>query len=110
LALLVKNLLANAGDIRDAGLIPGSGRFLGEGHGNSLQYSCLENPMDRGAPQVGYSPQGHKESDMTEVSSHTHTHMHTICINPIGIRNQKAYNRFTNTREKGTQAYHLIKL
>ena len=49
LALLVKNLLANAGDIRDAGLIPGSGRFLGEGHGNSLQYSCLENFMDRGA-------------------------------------------------------------
>ena len=110
MALLVKNLLANAGDIRDVGLILGSGRLPGEGHGNSLQYSCRENPMDRGAPQVGYSPQGHKESDMTEVSSHTHTHMHTIYINPIGIRNQKAYNGFTNTREKGTQAYHLIKL
>ena len=48
-ALVVKNLLSNAGDIRNAGLIPGSGRFPGEGNGNPLQYSCLENPMERGA-------------------------------------------------------------
>ena len=48
-ALVVKNLPANAGDIRDAGSIPGLGRSLGEGHGNPFQYSCLENPMDRGA-------------------------------------------------------------
>ena len=47
--LVVKNPPANAGDIRDAGLIPGSGRSPGEGHGNPLQYSCLENTMDRGA-------------------------------------------------------------
>ena len=46
---MVKNLPANAGDIRDAGSIPGLGRSPGEGHGNPLQYSCLENPMDRGA-------------------------------------------------------------
>ena len=45
----VKNLLANAGDM---GLIPGSGRPPGEGNGNPLQYSCLENSMDRGALQV----------------------------------------------------------
>ena len=43
---VVKNLSANAGD---TGLIPGSGRSPGGGHGNPLQYSCLENPMDRGA-------------------------------------------------------------
>ena len=48
-APVVKNLLANAGDIRDTGLIPGSGRCPGEGNGNPLHYSCLENPMDRGA-------------------------------------------------------------
>ena len=41
---MVKNLLAKAGDIRDVSLIPGSGRFLRGGHGNPLQYSCLENP------------------------------------------------------------------
>ena len=46
--LVVKNPPANGGDIRDAGLIPGSGRSPGIGHGNPLQYSCLENPMDRG--------------------------------------------------------------
>ena len=46
---VVQNLPANAGDARDAGLIPGSGRSPGGGNGNSLQYSCLENPMDRGA-------------------------------------------------------------
>ena len=46
---VVKNLPANAGDTRDAGLIPGSGRFPGEGNGNPLQYSCLESSMDRGA-------------------------------------------------------------
>ena len=48
-ALVVENPLANAGDKRDVGSIPGSGRFPGEGQGNPLQYSCLDNPMDRGA-------------------------------------------------------------
>ena len=47
-ALVVKNLPANVGDIRDVGSIPGSERSPGEGHSNLLQYSCLENPMDRG--------------------------------------------------------------
>ena len=46
---MVKNAPANAGNIRDVGLIPGLGRSLGGGHGNPLQYSCLENHMDRGA-------------------------------------------------------------
>ena len=44
---MVRNLPANAGDIRDTGSIPGSGRSPGEGNGNPFQYSCLENPMDR---------------------------------------------------------------
>ena len=46
---MVKNLPDNTGDIRGTGLIPRLGRSPGGGHGNSLQYSCLENPMDRGA-------------------------------------------------------------
>ena len=49
LALVVKNSPANAGNVRDAGLIPGSGKSPGGGYRNPLQYSCLENPMDRGA-------------------------------------------------------------
>ena len=48
-ALVVKNLPANAGDVRDESSIPGLGRSPGEGNGNPLQYSCVENPMDRGA-------------------------------------------------------------
>ena len=48
MALVVKNPPANAGDVRDAGLIPRWGRVPGVGHGNPLQYSCLENPLDRG--------------------------------------------------------------
>ena len=47
--VVVKNMLANAGDIRDAGLISGSGRSPGGGHSNPLQYSYLENAIDRGA-------------------------------------------------------------
>ena len=59
--LAVKNLTANAGDLRDVRSIPESGRSPGGGHGNPLQYSCLENPMDRGAwSEEGYTPWGHK--------------------------------------------------
>ena len=50
--LVVKNPPANAGDIKDTILIPGLGRSPGGGYGNPLQYSCLENPMDRGAWQA----------------------------------------------------------
>ena len=53
---MVKNPLASAGDL---GSIPGSGRSPGEGNGHPLQYSCLENPMDRRS-LVGYSPRCHK--------------------------------------------------
>ena len=45
---VIKNSPANAGDIRDVGFIPGLGRSPGGGNGNRLQYSCLQNPMDRG--------------------------------------------------------------
>ena len=64
--LVVKNLPANAGDARNVGPIPGSGRSLGGGNGNPLQYSCLENPMDRGAWWA--TVHGVTESDMTEAT------------------------------------------
>ena len=83
---MVKNLPANAGDIRDVGSIPGFGRSPGGGNSNPLQYSCLENPMERSL--AGYSPEHHKESDTTE---HAHmniliqdllwTHFHLFWIN-----------------------------
>ena len=52
MALVVKKPPANAGDIRDARTTPGLGRSSGGGYGNEFQYSCLENPMDRGAWQA----------------------------------------------------------
>ena len=48
MVIVIKNLPANAGDIRDMDFVPGSGKSPGGGHGNSLQYFCLENPRDRG--------------------------------------------------------------
>ena len=57
MVLMVKNLPVNAGDKRDVGLVTGLGRSSGRGHGNPLQYYCLENPMDRGAMIHG----GHKD-------------------------------------------------
>ena len=63
---MVKNLPANAGDTRDVGSIPGWRRSPGGGHGNPLQYPCLENPMDRGA--WGATVHGVAESDRTGVT------------------------------------------
>ena len=67
--LVVKNKPANAGDTGDTSLVPGLGRSPGGGHGNPLQYSCLENPMDQ---EVWWATvhRGCKESDKTEVTQH----------------------------------------
>ena len=64
---MAKTPPANAGDIREVGSIPVLGRSPGGGHGNSLQYSCLETPMDRGAWQT--IVHGVAESDTTEVTA-----------------------------------------
>ena len=64
--LVVKNLPASAGDIRDVGSIPGLGRSPGGGHGNPLQCSCLESPMNRGSGWV--TVHGVAQLDMTEVT------------------------------------------
>ena len=64
---MVKNLPANVGDTREAGLIPGLVRSPGGGHGNPLQYSCLESPHGQRS-LVGYRPWGCKELGMTGVT------------------------------------------
>ena len=67
---MVKNLSANAEDIRDLGSIPGSGRFPEEGNGNPLQYSCLKNPVDRGAWQATVPRRS--QTLLKRLSAHTH--------------------------------------
>ena len=76
LAQLVKNTLVNAGDLKAVGSIPGWGRSPEGGNGCPLQYSCLENPMDRGAWQV--TVRGVAESDTTGATSHANVHGSTL--------------------------------
>ena len=65
MAVVENNLRANVGDLRHVGFISESGRSPGGGHGNPLQYPCLEKPRGQRS-LVGYSPEGRKELDMTE--------------------------------------------
>ena len=70
---MVKNPTAIAGDVRDAGLVPGLRRSPGGGHGNPLQYSCLENPMDRGAPRATVHRVAKSWTQLKQLSAHSHT-------------------------------------
>ena len=74
MALVVKNLPANEGDMRDRSSIPESGRSSGGGHGNPLQYSCLENPMDRGAWRATV----HAVAKTMYATEHAHIHISYI--------------------------------
>ena len=70
---MVKIPPTNAGDLRDVGLIPGLGRFPEGGHGNPLQYACLENPMGRGAWRaiaMVLQRIGHNRSDLAHMQTH----------------------------------------
>ena len=73
--MVVKNPLANAGDMRDAGSVPGLGRSSGGGHDNPLQYSCLENPMDRGAQRATAHRVTKSWIRLKRLSMHTHGDM-----------------------------------
>ena len=81
---MVKNLCANARDTRDGGMIPGLRRSPGGGHGNPLQYSCLENPMDRGGAWWAIV-HGVAEFDMTE------------CIRIAIGKRKKVFSSFSRT-------------
>ena len=69
---MVKNLHANAGDMRDAGLIPGLGRSPGGCHGNPLQCSCLENPVDRGAWRATVHRVAKSQTQLKRLRTHAH--------------------------------------
>ena len=86
---MVKNPSAGAGDARDAGLIPGSGRSPEGEKGNPPQYSCLDKPMDRGA----WWPAVHMVTkSQTQLSTHTHTHTHTLLCEWKGVSTVYTHN------------------
>ena len=98
MALLVKNPPANAGDVRDVGLIPGSGRSPAGGCSNSLQYARLENPHGQRSLS-GYSLRDHTESHMTKATEHSGvqkcgkaTHFRTRNVSP-GLPRGKFFTR-----------------
>ena len=70
---MVKNLPAKLEDISDAGSIPGLGRSLGGGNGNPLQYSCLENPTDRGSWRATVHGVAKSQTQLERLSTHTRT-------------------------------------
>ena len=107
---VVKNMPANAGDV---GSISGSGRSPGEGNGNPVQYSCLENSMNRGAWWATFHG-GHEELDMTQ-----HTHAHTGNIYRLTEKDQVTrkciilnINHHRNVRVKGfpKSTHQVIKI
>ena len=79
MVLVVKSMPANAGDIRDMGSVPGSGRFPGGGHGNPFQYSCLENHMDRGAWQGTIHGVTQDRTQLKQLNVHTHIKNILVC-------------------------------
>ena len=90
----VKNSPASAGNLRDVGSIPGSGRSPGEGHGNPLQY-CLENPMEGGIPRATVHRVTKSQIRLKQLNTHTHTHTHTRLLVSIYSKlpqNIVAYN------------------
>ena len=88
---MVKNPPASAGDVRDTGLISGSGRSPGGGHGSPLQYSCLDSPMDRGAWWATVHRVAKSQTRLKQLS----THARTLTFN---IKSKKAtsINNFIN--------------
>ena len=103
---MVKKLPANAEDLRDTGSIPGSGRSPGRGYSNPLQYSCLENPMDRGAWRAtdhGVT-KGHDGSDLA------YMHLNTITETSAIPHRTKTHRSRGQKRELRSKPTHLWSL
>ena len=94
--LVVKNPSANAGDIRDMGLISGLGRSPGEGTGYPLQYSCLENPVDRGAWWATIHGVTKNQTQLKRLSTQAHELLSDIASNSSSVRKRKLYKFWTH--------------
>ena len=105
-AIVVKNLPADAGDIRDAGLIPMLERSPGGGHGNPLQYFCLENPMDRGAWWAAVCRVAESWAWLKQLS------MHALSFNflnsKLGLHKILQIRHLSNCCIVGGSSYYLV--
>ena len=83
--LVVKEPTCHAGDLRDPSSIPGSGRFPEGGHGNPLQYSCLENPLDRRAWQAMVPRVAQSWTQLKQLGTHTRTQAHVNILSTFKV-------------------------
>ena len=93
-ALVVKNTPANARDVRDTSSIPGSGRSPGREHGNPVWYSCLENPMDRGAWQATVHGVAKSWTQLKRLSMHVHLSHGSLCH--VAERMKDGFRKWTS--------------
>ena len=101
MSLVVNNLPANTGDIRDTGSIPRSGRSPGEGHGNPLQYSSLENAMDRGAWQATVHGVAKSRTWLKQLSTHYRAEASQLFLHyPLGFPHLLRFSHI--------QSFHLV--
>ena len=118
---MVKNLPANAGDLRDMGLIPGSGRSLGGWNGNPLQYSCLENSMDRGAWRASVHEEAQRWTWLKWLSMQVRRcwdrlgknvglrQMSYAYNSPAGILSSRSYSTLTNACRSIKKRWLILK-
>ena len=90
MALMVKNLPTKAGEVRHSGWIPGSGRSPRGGHGNPLQYSCLENPMDRGAWWAAVHGVAQSRTRLKQLSTQVQVGVGPLCFVTAESRDARA--------------------
>ena len=108
MALVVKNSPANGWDLRDAGSIPGMGGSPGGGHGNPLQYSCLENPMDRGVWRAAVHVDAHNPTQLMWLSTHAYVYVCVcvcVCVCVYSKDTASLENHNTNFKKCETTGY-----
>ena len=105
MALVVKNSPANAGGVKDMGWICGSRRYPGGGHGSPLQYSCLENPLDRGAWWAIVHRAAKNQTRLKQLSTHTHL---TQCLKQSGSTSSCVSLSEKQNNKKNTDVIRLL--
>ena len=105
---MVKNPYASAGEVRDVGLTPGLGRSPGGGHGNPLQYSCLQNPMDRGAWHTTVHRVAECQIRLKRFSMSACTRTHTLEFSTLHNEDSIHNIEFTGSQSQQGHKNHIV--